>query len=270
MLGRMSIYAVGDVQGCYDELRRLVDRIRFDPARDQLWLVGDLVNRGPRSLEVLRFVKGLGSAAVSVLGNHDLHLLACAYGARKPKEGDTLDDVLAAPDRDELVAWLAARPFLHRVDDYVLVHAGLHPSWNAATAMSVAADAEAAMRASPQETIATLRRGAVPPLWDTALAGEDRLRAIVAILTRMRICTADGVLDLDFTGPPDQAPHGRRPWFDWPGVWASEVTAVFGHWSALGLRVEPHVIALDTGCVWGRALTAVRIDDGNVYRQPAL
>ena len=266
----MSIYAIGDVQGCHDELRRLVDRIRFDPSRDRLWFVGDLVNRGPRSLDVLRYVKGLGAAAVTVLGNHDLHLLARAYGVRKPKEGDTLDDVLAAPDRDELVAWLASRPLLHRTDDYVLVHAGLHPTWDAATAMALAAEAEETLHSSPRETVATLRRGSAPPQWDPALRGEDRLRAIVAILTRIRTCTVEGVLDLDFAGPPDQAPHGRRPWFEWPGPWSSEVTVVFGHWSALGLRVEPHAVALDTGCVWGKALTAVRVDDGNVYKQTAL
>ena len=266
----MSIYAVGDVQGCYDELRRLVDRLRFDPTCDQLWFVGDLVNRGPRSVEVLRFVKGLGDAAVTVLGNHDLHLLACAYGVRPPKETDTVGDVLAAPDRDELVAWLAARPFLHRTDDYVLVHAGLHPSWDAPGAMQLAAEAEDALRRSPRDTIELLRRASAPPLWQPSLRGDERLRAIVAILTRIRTCTADGTLDPEFTGPPDQVPHGRRPWFDWPGPWSSEVTAVFGHWSALGLKVEPHVVALDTGCVWGRALTAVRLDDGNVYQQTAL
>jgi bis(5'-nucleosyl)-tetraphosphatase (symmetrical) len=266
----MSIYAIGDVQGCHDELRRLIDRLRFDPARDYLWMAGDLVNRGPRSLEVLRFVKGLGDRAVTVLGNHDLHLLSCAYGLRSPKSTDTLADVLAAPDRDELVAWLAAQPFLHRTDDYLLVHAGLHPTWTAAEAMAVASELEEFVSADPARAVEVLRAAPPPPLWRPELRGDDRVRAATAILTRIRTCTSDGTLDLDFAGPPNQAPHGRRPWFEWPGPYASEVTVVFGHWSALGLRVEPHVVALDTGCVWGGVLTAVRLDDGAVFQQPRL
>ena len=265
----MSIYAIGDVQGCFDELRRLVDRLRFDPAADRLWFVGDLVNRGPRSADVLRFVRGLGDAAVTVLGNHDLHLLACAYGARRPKESDTLDDVLGAPDRDELVAWVASRPLLHRTDDYVLVHAGLHPSWDAATALALAAEAEEALHLQPRETTRTLRDRPPPPQWEARLRGDDRLRLIVAVLTRIRTCTSDGTLDLDFAGPPEGAPHGRRPWFDWPCAFAPEVTVVCGHWSALGLRVEPHVVSIDTGCVWGGSLTAMRLDDGQLFQQPA-
>jgi bis(5'-nucleosyl)-tetraphosphatase (symmetrical) len=265
----MSVYAIGDVQGCGDELERLVEKIRFDPARDLLWFVGDLVNRGPRSRDVLRLVKGLGEAAVTVLGNHDFHLLSCHYGLRAPKDSDTLDDVLAAPDRDELVAWLQARPLLHRTDDYVLVHAGLHPSWSAHKAMTLAAEAEAALRAHPRDTVAALRQGPAPPRWDDALRGGDRLRAIVSTLTLIRTCTADGTMDLRFNGAPAQAPHGCRPWFDWPGAYASEVTVVFGHWSALGLKVEPHAIALDTGCVWGGALTAIRLDDGALFNVPS-
>jgi len=265
----MSTFAIGDVQGCCTELERLLERIHFDPADDRLWFVGDLVNRGPRSLEVLQLVKGLGRAAVTVLGNHDLHLLACAYGVREPKGSDTFQDVLRAPDRDALVAWLADRPFLHRMDDYVLVHAGLHPSWNAATAMAVAEEVGDALSRDPRATLDALRRSPPPPLWQDTLRGDDRLRAAVAILTRIRTCTSDGTLNLDFDGPPDRAPHGSRPWFEWPGPYADEVSVVCGHWSALGLRIEPHVVALDTGCVWGRALTAVRLDDGAVFQQPA-
>jgi bis(5'-nucleosyl)-tetraphosphatase (symmetrical) len=265
----MSTYAIGDVQGCCTELERLIERLRFDPGRDRLWFVGDLVNRGPRSLDALRLVKGLGPAAISVLGNHDLHLLACAYEVRAPKPTDTFDDVLAAPDRDALCAWLLDRPFLHRMDDYVLVHAGLHPSWTAADAMAIAEETSDALRARPKAVLTALRSAPPPPLWSSDLRGDDRLRAAVAILTRMRTCTSDGTLDLEFDGPPDQAPHGRRPWFEWPGPWAQEVTAVCGHWSALGLRVEPQVVAVDTGCVWGRALTAVRLDDGAVFQQAA-
>jgi bis(5'-nucleosyl)-tetraphosphatase (symmetrical) len=265
----MAVYAIGDVQGCGDELRRLVDRLRFDPAADTLWFVGDLVNRGPASAAVLRFVRGLGDRAVTVLGNHDLHLLACAYGVRKAKDSDTLRDVLRARDRDELVEWTASRPLLHRTDDYVLVHAGLHPSWDATRALAVAAEAEQALHHDPRETIAALREAQAPPQWHDGLKGADRLRAAVAIFTRIRTCTADGTLDLDFAGPPEKAPHGRRAWFDWPCAFAEEVTVVAGHWSALGLRVEPHVVALDTGCVWGGSLTAIRLDDGRVFQQPA-
>ena len=266
----MSIYAIGDVQGCYEELEHLLERIRFDPASDQAWFVGDLVNRGPKSLQVLRLVKSLGDSAVTVLGNHDLHLLSCAYGVRDPKSTDTLKKVLKADDCDELIAWLASRPLLHRTDDYLLVHAGVHPSWSAAEAMAVARELEGVLRADPREAVRVLRDAAPPPLWRPTLRGHDRLRAAAAILTRIRTTTADGTLDLEFTGPPDQVPHGRRPWFEWGGPYASEVTVVFGHWSALGLLIEPHAIALDTGCVWGGTLTAVRLDDGRVYQQRAL
>jgi bis(5'-nucleosyl)-tetraphosphatase (symmetrical) len=265
----MATYAIGDVQGCFDELERLIKRLKFQPKKDQLWFVGDLVNRGPKSLEVLRLVKGLGEAAVSVIGNHDLHLLSCVYGLREPKRGDTFERVLDAPDRDELIAWLTGRPFLHREGDYVLVHAGLHPSWDLATAQALAAELTAALRADGRGLLEKLRAKEAPPLWRASLRGADRLRALAAVLTRMRTCNSEGTLCAEFSGPPDQAPHGCRPWFEWPGRYARETTVVCGHWSALGLHVEPHVVALDTGCVWGRELTAMRLDDGEIFREPA-
>jgi bis(5'-nucleosyl)-tetraphosphatase (symmetrical) len=265
----MATYAIGDVQGCFSELKKLTKRVRFDPKHDQLWFVGDLVNRGPRSLDVLRFVRDLGDKAVTVIGNHDIHLLGCAAGVRKPKAGDTFEDVLEAKDRDELIHWLEKRPFLYREGDYVMVHAGLHPSWDADTAAALAAELERAFRKDPRKTLEELRSRPAPLKWESSLKGADRLRAIATVLTRMRACSSDGTLEPEFSGPPDEAPSGFKPWFDWPGKYASEVTVVCGHWSALGLRVEPHVIALDTGCVWGRALTAVRLDDGVVFMEPA-
>jgi bis(5'-nucleosyl)-tetraphosphatase (symmetrical) len=265
----VAIYAIGDVQGCGDELTRLIKRVKFQPRKDQLWFVGDLVNRGPKSLEVLRLVKGLGAAAVTVLGNHDLHLLSCADGLREAKKGDTFDEVLEAPDRDELLDWLAARPFLHREGDYVMVHAGLHPTWDVATGAALAEELTQALRADRREFLEKLRAREAPPLWKASLRGSDRLRAIAAVLTRMRTCNSEGTLCGDFSGPPEEAPHGCRPWFEWPGRYAAEATVVCGHWSALGLHVEPHVVALDTGCVWGRELTAMRLDDGQVFKEPA-
>jgi bis(5'-nucleosyl)-tetraphosphatase (symmetrical) len=265
----MATYAIGDVQGCASELKKLLGKIRFEAKHDRLWFVGDLVNRGPRSLEVLRLVKDLGEAAVSVLGNHDLHLLSCAYDVREPKNGDTFTDVLEAKDRDELIAWLLARPFLYREGDYLLVHAGLHPTWDADTAESLAAELQQALRKDTEGTLRALRSKDAPPKWSTGLRGGDRLRAIAAVVTRIRTCTADGTLCPQFSGPPEEAPHGCRAWFEWPGAYGEDVTVVCGHWAALGLRIEPHVIATDTGCVWGQALTAVRLDDGAIFQQPA-
>ena len=264
---RMARYAIGDVQGCSAELKRLVERIRFRRGKDELWFVGDLVNRGPRSRDALRFVKGLGRAAVTVLGNHDLHLLSCALGVRKPKPRDTFDDVLEAPDRQELVAWLAARPFAHRVDRHLMVHAGVHPTWDVATTLRLAKEAQRALRQDLKGTLAALQEEA-PPRWDPSLRGADRLRAIVAVLTRIRTCTADGTMDTEFSGPPEEAPQGRRPWFEWPRPRSGRVTVVCGHWAALGLRVLPRLVAVDSGCVWGRSLSAVRLHDGRVYQEP--
>jgi bis(5'-nucleosyl)-tetraphosphatase (symmetrical) len=266
----MATYAIGDVQGCFLELQQLVEKIRFDPANDRLWFVGDLVNRGPRSLDVLRFVKGLGNAAVSVLGNHELHLLSCAYGARQPKARDTFADVLEAADRDELVAWIAERPVLHREGDYILVHAGIHPTWSTDDALAYAREVEQPLREAPAATIRMLREREAAPQWHPGMSGPDRVRTIVAIFTRMRTCTEEGTLNMDFDGPPAQAPHGCRAWFEWPGRCAEEATVVFGHWAALGVHVDVHVIALDSACVWGGQLSALRLDDGRLFQQPAL
>lgn len=262
----MAIYAVGDVQGCFEALEALLARCAFDPARDRVWLTGDLVNRGPQSLEVLRFVRGLGNAAVTVLGNHDLHLLAVAHGAARLRDKDTLDTVLAAPDRDGLLEWLAARPLLHydATQNSVLVHAGLWPTWDVAQARRLAGEVEAQLRAARAPLLAQLY-GDAPRQWDEALIGPPRWRLIVNVMTRMRYLDSDGQLDFAPKGPPGTQPAGRVPWFALPRVTHATRT-VFGHWSSLGLLHGPNLLGIDSGCVWGESLSAVRLDDGAVFR----
>ena len=262
----MTTYAIGDVQGCLGALEALLDRIDFDLRRDRLWFVGDLVNRGPDSLEVLRFVKSLGDTAVTVLGNHDLHLVALAEGFGKHRADDTLDEVLAAPDRDELVAWLRHRPMLHAEGDHVVVHAGLLPQWTVARARELAAEVEAALRGPRYRNFLAELYGSRPACWDEALLGTDRLRVIVNAMTRMRFVAADGTMEFHAKGPPSSAPRGCFPWFEAPGRRSAGATLVTGHWSALGLRVAPTLLALDTGCVWGGALSAVRLPDRQVFQ----
>ncbi len=260
----MAVYAVGDLQGCIDPLRRLLDDLAFDPANDQLWFCGDLVNRGPASLETLRFVHGLGERAVTVLGNHDLHLVAVAYDPhRSAKSKDTLEDILTAPDREELLEWLRRRPLLHHDGGlgYTMVHAGLPPEWDLEDATSAAAELEAVL-AGP-DFIGFLREmyGDRPDRWSPDLEGRDRLRFIVNCFTRMRYCRADGRLDLAEKGPPERAAEGLVPWFRVPGRRSRDLKIVFGHWSTLGGVTDENVFALDTGCVWGGRLTALRLDD---------
>jgi len=258
----MAVYAIGDIQGYFDPLRRLLDALRFDPAVDRVWLVGDLVNRGPSSLEVLRFVKGLGEAATAVLGNHDLHLLAVQHAARPRKRRDTLRQVLDASDRDELLGWLRHRPLLHHDPGlgYTLVHAGLAPQWDLATAQACAREVETALRGPEYARFLEQMYGDQPDRWSDTLAGWDRLRFITNCLTRMRYCDVEGRLDLDAKGSPGAQPAGLVPWFRVPGRRHAGLRVVFGHWSQLGLMLEEEVIALDTGCVWGGALTAARLD----------
>jgi len=254
-------FAIGDVQGCALELRLLLKRIGFSVDRDQLWFVGDLVNRGPRSLEVLREVRALGDNAIVVLGNHDLHLLAVALGSRATERpGDTLGEILAAPDRDALIEWLAQRPLAHLDAQHgdLLVHAGLVPQWSAATAASLAAEVEGALRGEPRSLLDAMY-GDQPDQWSEELAGAGRLRFIVNALTRMRVCTADGRIDLKMKGPPQRARRPFRPWFEHRRA-SRGTRVIFGHWSALGFVHSHGVIGLDTGCVWGGELTAVNLD----------
>jgi bis(5'-nucleosyl)-tetraphosphatase (symmetrical) len=264
----VALYAVGDVQGCFRTLERLLRRIRFDPGGDRLWLAGDLVNRGPRSLEVLRLARGLGESLVCVLGNHDVHLLGLALGVRPRKRADTLDAVLGAPDRDELVDWLRRRPLLHREDGRLLVHAGLQPAWTAAEAEDVARSLERRLRGrGARDLIAGLAERRLPG-WADASPGAERDALALQTFTLLRTCARDGRPCRDFSGPPDEAPKGCHPWFTVPGRRAADTLVVCGHWAALGLRREGNVLALDTGCVWGGLLSAVRLDDGTLFQEP--
>lgn len=260
----MAVYAVGDLQGCLDPLRRLLEKIGFDPGRDRLWFCGDLVNRGPASLATLRFVHALGESAVSVLGNHDLHLLAAAYGGDRPlKRRDTMAEVLTAPDRDELLEWLRRRPMLHHDETlrFTLVHAGLPPQWRLETAQAAAAELEAVLGGDRFVDFLRQMYGNLPDLWTPELAGTDRLRFIVNAFTRMRYCRPDGSLELEEKCAPEHAPPGLIPWFRFPGRRSAGLRLVFGHWSTLGDLSEQGAYGLDTGCVWGGRLSALRLDD---------
>jgi len=252
-------YAIGDIQGCVEELRTLLARLKFSADRDQLWFVGDLVNRGPDSLETLRTVRALGDNAVVVLGNHDLHLLAVAYGAHRRRRSDTLDEVLAAPDRDTLLEWLTLRPLAHREGNDLMVHAGVVPQWSAAETLALAAEVGGALRRAPRRLFEHMY-GDEPDRWDGRLRGVERLRFIINVLTRLRLCTADGRVDTSVKGPPPPPPSPFRPWFEHPHRATRDVRVIFGHWSALGLVERPGVLGLDTGCVWGGSLTASDLD----------
>jgi bis(5'-nucleosyl)-tetraphosphatase (symmetrical) len=258
----MTRWAVGDVQGCCDELKQLLARIRFSSDRDRLWLVGDLVNRGPKSLQTLRLVRSLGDNAISVLGNHDLHLLAVALVGAKLRKNDTLSQILAAPDRDLLLQWLQLLPLAHFEPGHgdLLLHAGVLPQWTVAQTLELATEVQRALRDDPQALLLGMY-GDQPDRWQATLAGVDRLRLAINVLTRLRFCTADGRVDFKQKGKPDCAPGPWLPWFRVPGRASREQRIVFGHWSALGLHSEPGVLGIDTGCVWGGALTAVNLDD---------
>jgi bis(5'-nucleosyl)-tetraphosphatase (symmetrical) len=255
----VSRHAIGDIQGCCDELRALLARIRYSADRDRLWLVGDLVNRGPQSLEVLRFVRALGDNAIVVLGNHDLHLLAVAYGSRAPRRSDTLDEILRAKDRDILLEWLANRPLAHFEAGDLLVHAGVVPQWTVETTLGLAREVEAALRTDPRRLFDHMY-GDEPDHWNVDLKGTDRLRFAINVLTRMRVCTTDGRINLRMKGKPPPRESPWRPWFDVETRATRGARVVFGHWSALGLIVREDVIGLDCGCVWGGALTAIDLD----------
>lgn len=263
----MGTYAIGDIQGCHQSFLNLLERCAFDPAKDRLWLVGDLVNRGPNSLATLRHVKSLGNAAITVLGNHDLYLLMVAEGVEKRRgKDDTLDEILAAPDRDDLLDWLRKRPLCHVEDAYCLVHAGLLPQWTAVEARALAAEVEELLRgARYHDTLANMW-GSEPAQWSDELVGWDRMRVIVNAMTRMRFCSPSGEMEFRTKGEVADAPPGYLPWFEVPGRKSADAVLVTGHWSALGLRVKPRLLALDSGCLWGRHLTAVRLEDRQVFQ----
>jgi bis(5'-nucleosyl)-tetraphosphatase (symmetrical) len=262
----MSTYVVGDIQGCCDEFRQVLDRMSFNPGQDKLWLVGDLVNRGPASLEVLRLVKSLGDAAITVLGNHDLHLLAVAAGVAKLHRTDTLDEVLHAPDRDELMAWLRCQRLLYAEGNHVLVHAGLLPQWSVAQAAGLAREVEAKLRGKDHVEFLERMYGNTPHVWDDGLGGYKRLRVIVNAFTRMRIVSPQGEMEFRFKGEVHNIPEGYMPWYDAPRRKSCDATVIFGHWSALGLMVRDNAIALDTGCLWGGPMTAIRLEDRKLFQ----
>lgn len=261
----MATYAIGDIQGCWDNLRALLARIQ-PAAGDRLWLAGDLVNRGPRSLAVLRWAAEQGDRVVAVLGNHDLHLVACARGVRRPRRSDTFQDVLEAPDGGALVDWLARRPLLHREGDWLMVHAGLLPAWSADDAERIAREVEAA--GLSQHLLDTWRDA--PRRWRDDLARDDRHALALAAFATLRCVDREGAMDREFDGPPAEAPPGLLPWFDHPERRSRAARIVCGHWAALGLLVRPDLAALDSGCVWGGQLSALRLEDGALFQVPGL
>jgi len=263
----MATYAIGDIQGCFDSLQQLLAKCAFDPARDRLWLVGDLVNRGPRSLETLRFVRSLGKAALTVLGNHDLYLLMVAEGGAKARgKDDTLQPILDAPDCAELLDWLRQQPLCHVEDDYCMVHAGLLPQWSIKKARKLAREVEAALQGEQYREFIANMWGSQPDRWSDDLEGWPRLRAVVNAMTRMRFCSADGVMDFKVKGELARAPAGYMPWFEVPGRKSAKSVLITGHWSALGFRLSDNMLALDSGCLWGGHLTAVRLEDRKVFQ----
>lgn len=256
----MTRFAIGDIQGCHTELMALLDKLDFDPARDQVWFTGDLVNRGPRSLETLRTIRELGPAAVTVLGNHDLHLLAVARGISRIKHRDTFTDVLNAPDREELLDWLRHRPLLHHADGFYLIHAGLPPQWTPEEAIGLAREAEEALQSRDYTEFLWHMYGDQPTLWSPALTGWERLRFITNCLTRLRYCAPDGHVDFKQKGRPGTQPYPLVPWFEVAGRKSQAARIIFGHWSTLGFSTRHNAYGLDTGCLWGGELTALRLD----------
>jgi bis(5'-nucleosyl)-tetraphosphatase (symmetrical) len=267
----VAIYAIGDIQGCFRELQELLRHIRFQRGKDQLWLVGDLVNRGPESLAVLRFVSELGRDARIVLGNHDLNLIAIAEGVREMRPGDTIQEILDAPDGGELIDWLAERPLLLREPGipYTMVHAGLAPPWDIEQAALLAREVEAALAGSDRAGFLAHMYGNQPDRWNEKLANRERLRFITNALTRIRYVDPDGRLEMGQTGPPGSQPDALTPWFACKQRRSLGEAIIFGHWATLQLtqKVDPvhGVFHLDTGCVWGGPLTALRLDDQRYF-----
>jgi len=253
---------IGDLQGCLEAFDRLLAQWDFSPSRHRLTVLGDLVNRGPSSAATLRRIMGLGSSAQSLLGNHDLHLLAAAHGVRRTHRSDTLADVLQAPDRHELLNWLRQRPLALQAEGWLCVHAGVPPQWDADQTLHHAAEVQALLQGPALADFLPLMYGNEPAVWNEALQGPERWRFIINALTRLRWCGPDGAQDFQVKEGPGQAPPGLQPWFELPQRRTRHTPVAFGHWSTLGLINQPHLLALDTGCVWGGALTGVRVDGG--------
>ena len=257
----MATYAIGDIQGCFDDLLRLLDKIKFDPTHDTLWFVGDLVNRGTKSLETLRFVKSLGDGAVTVLGNHDLHLLAIAYLDKKSKKKDTLDAILNAPDRNEIIDWLRHRPLFHHQHGFCLLHAGLPPQWNFSTTKKMAHSAEKVLRGKNHLNFFENMYGEKPNVWSEELKGLERTRFIINCFTRLRYCTEKGELNFHEKGALGSQSKQLQPWFNVPKRKSAEMKIIFGHWSTLGYYAKDNCYGIDTGALWGGELTALKLGD---------
>jgi len=258
----VAVYAIGDIQGCFDELQSLLQLIRFNSDCDRLWFAGDLVNRGPKSLDTLRFIRDLGSNAVSVLGNHDLHLIAMAHGQMLSSDNHTLDAVLAAPDRHDLIDWLQQQPLLHHdaALGFTMVHAGLPPQWDLTLAQQCAHEVETVLRGKNLAAFIPNMYGNKPGRWQDTLEGVDRWRFSINCFTRLRFCDADGHLKFKYKGPPGSQPAEYLPWFEIASRRSRDLNIIFGHWSMLGQRSDPGIYPLDTACLWGGELTALRID----------
>jgi len=261
----MATYVIGDVQGCFDELQALLEKIGFNAVHDRLWFVGDLVNRGPKSLEVLRFVRELGDRAVVVLGNHDLHLVTQHEGYERKRKDDTFTDVLGAPDAKELVDWLRTRPMMHVEGGWAMVHAGLLPGWSISKALALGKEVQTALNADNYRDFLANMYGSKPERWEDSLSSWDRLRVIVNAMTRMRFCRADGTMEFKATGK--EAPTGFSPWHAVRN--GADERIVFGHWSTAGLQLNERIAGLDTGCVWGGQLTALRLEDRWLVQVPS-
>ena len=262
----MTTYVIGDLHGCLSPLKRLLKKIKFDPTKDRLWFVGDLVNRGPESLETLRYVKALGKSAITVLGNHDLHLLAVVHGVRSNSGKDTLQDILTAPDRDELCHWLSRRPVLHTDGKlgYTLVHAGIHPQWSLKRAQNLADEVKYTLRHELEDFLWHMY-GDTPAGWSKTLTGRKRIRFAVNAFTRMRYCYDNGDLNFDFNGPPKNASEDLYPWYAVPGRKKLKTRIVFGHWSSHPSMSHEHVVPTDKGCLWGGCLSAFAIESKKSY-----
>ncbi len=264
----MATYAIGDLQGCFLTLQALLKRISFSPAHDRLWFVGDLVNRGQGSLECLRFIADLGDCATVVLGNHDLNLLARAEGFGRAGRHDTLEQVLDAPDCDDLMRWLRGCRLMHVEDDFVMVHAGLLPQWSLKQAKGLAKDIAKALQGPGYRDLLRDMYGNKPDAWDDDLTGIDRYRVTINAMTRMRVIEADGRMNLKFAGEPADRPANTQPWFTQRHTSLAGKTLIAGHWSALGYFAAPGFFGLDSGCIWGKELTALRLEDRTVIQVP--
>lgn len=262
----MDTFAIGDLQGCAADLERLLDRLFSESPDAELIFVGDLVNRGPESLRTLRLVKGMGTRARTVLGNHDLHLLAVSHGTRVPGRSDTITEILNAPDRDELLDWLRRQPLALMADTYLVVHAGVLPQWSTEKVMALSAEVEAKLQSDDWTDFMKAMYGNEPAQWSNGLQGNDRLRCIVNAFTRLRFCTADGEMEFASKEGPGATPPGYMPWFDVPGRLTADTPVIFGHWSTLGVVQRQNLIGLDSGCVWGGKLTAMRLSDRSLIQ----